>query len=107
MTGVSPFINDADLAWFRSFNQYGFNPACQWCFDRRRPCVGCQSQLNALLPLADAEYHRQFPDGPKPIATFDTTTSEGRARATDFLRKLVGEQGATAIVAATQLEVRA
>ena len=34
---------------------------CRWC--NGRGCVSCQIE-------ADKEYNRQFPDGPKPIATF-------------------------------------
>lgn len=34
---------------------------CKWC--QGRGCIHCEAE-------ADAEYKRQFPDGPKPIATF-------------------------------------
>lgn len=34
---------------------------CRWC--QGRGCVSCKIE-------ADKEYKRQFPDGPKPIATF-------------------------------------
>lgn len=45
---------------------------CRWCHGTG--CIYCEAE-------ADAEYKRQFPDGPKPIATFDMTTSEGIAAA--------------------------
>jgi hypothetical protein len=34
---------------------------CRWCHGRG--CLACEAEANA-------EYKRQFPDGPKPIATF-------------------------------------
>lgn len=40
---------------------------CKWCGGRG--CVYCPGE-------ADAEYNRQFPDGPNPIASFDTTNPE-------------------------------
>ena len=45
---------------------------CKWCGGRG--CVYCPGE-------AEAEYKRQFPDGPKPIATFDMTTKKGIAKA--------------------------
>jgi len=44
-------------------------------------CVSCPEE-------ADAEYKRQFPDGPKPIATFDMTNPAEVERA----RKTVGRE---------------
>lgn len=41
---------------------------CRWC--QGRGCLYCEGE-------ADKEYKRQFPDGPKPIATFDLTTPAG------------------------------
>lgn len=37
---------------------------CKWCHGRG--CNFCEAE-------ADKEYKRQFPDGPKPIATFNTS----------------------------------
>lgn len=36
---------------------------CKWCGGKG--CLSCEAE-------ADKEYKRQFPDGPKPIATFKT-----------------------------------
>lgn len=45
---------------------------CRWC--NGRGCVSCKIE-------ADKEYKRQFPDGPKPIATFSIEDIEsGKAR---------------------------
>ncbi len=35
---------------------------CKWCHGKG--CLSCEAE-------AEKEYKRQFPDGPKPIATFD------------------------------------
>lgn len=40
---------------------------CKWC--QGRGCIYCEAE-------ADAEYKRQFPDGPKPIATFERPAGE-------------------------------
>jgi hypothetical protein len=53
---------------------------CRWC--RGKGCVYCESE-------ARKAYERAFPDGPKPIATFDTTTPEGVEAATAFLADLM------------------
>lgn len=50
---------------------------CKWCCGTG--CLCCEAE-------ADKEYKRQFPDGPKPIATFDNT-EEGMKGLTDFLKK--------------------
>jgi hypothetical protein len=52
---------------------------CRWC--QGRGCLYCKDE-------ADKAYKAAFPDGPKPIATFDTSTPEGREQAVDFIRKL-------------------
>lgn len=49
---------------------------CKWCGGRG--CIACPGE-------AEKEYKRQFPDGPVPIATFDTTTPEGIAAAKKFV----------------------
>lgn len=89
-----PFISDADLAWFRSYNSYGYSPDCPWC-KSDRPCIACSDKLARLSPLADKEYKRQFPDGPQPIATFKKT-EDGTKQLAEFL----GDKGlAEAIMA--------
>jgi len=50
---------------------------CKWC--RGAGCLYCESEANA-------EYKRQFPDGPKPIATFSLSNPEDVERA----RKVIG-----------------
>lgn len=55
---------------------------CRWC--QGRGCLYCKAE-------ADKAYKAMFPDGPQPIATFDTTTPEGQKAAGDFLRKLGGK----------------
>ncbi len=52
---------------------------CPWCGGS-----GC----NQCRVEAEKEYKKTFPDGPKPIATFDITTPEGLAAA----RKLIGKE---------------
>jgi hypothetical protein len=52
---------------------------CKWC--RGKGCVMCPTE-------ADAEYKRQFPNGPEPLATFPATKgglSDAIKFATDFL----------------------
>jgi len=56
---------------------------CKWCGGRG--CLQCPTE-------ADKEYNRQFPDGPKPIATFPTTP-EGMKEAGEFMRKTLEEYG--------------
>lgn len=53
---------------------------CRWC--QGRGCLYCKSE-------ADKAYKAAFPDGIKPIATFDTTTPEGVAAAKAFIEGLV------------------
>jgi hypothetical protein len=62
---------------------------CKWCGGRG--CVYCEAEL-------DKEYKRQFPDGPKPIATFKTDDPVDLARAVkaiggDALAKAFGDGG--------------
>lgn len=52
---------------------------CRWCGGRG--CVYCESE-------ADKAFKREFPEGPKPIATFDMTTPEGIEAA----RKAIGRE---------------
>lgn len=41
---------------------------CRWC--QGRGCLYCKSE-------ADKAYRAAFPEGPRPIATFDISTAEG------------------------------
>jgi hypothetical protein len=50
---------------------------CRWC--QGRGCLYCESE-------AKSEYKSQFPDGPKPIATFSLSNPEDVERA----RKVIG-----------------
>jgi hypothetical protein len=52
---------------------------CRWC--QGRGCLYCKSE-------ADKAYKAEFPDGPKPIATFDLSTPEGIAAA----RRVIGPE---------------
>jgi hypothetical protein len=52
---------------------------CRWC--RGRGCLYCKSE-------ADKAYKAAFPNGPQPIATFDTSTPEGLEAARAFLKEL-------------------
>ncbi len=52
---------------------------CPWCSGSG--CLQCPYE-------ADKAYRKAFPDGPKPIATFDTTTPEGVSAA----RKAIGRE---------------
>jgi len=45
---------------------------CKWC--RGNGCIFCHDE-------AEKEYQRQFPDGPKPIATFKTDDPADMERA--------------------------
>lgn len=45
---------------------------CRWC--RGQGCLYCASE-------ADKAYKAEFPDGPKPIATFDLSNPEDLERA--------------------------
>lgn len=55
---------------------------CKWCHGEG--CVFCPGE-------AEKEYKRQFPDGPKPIATF-SNTKEGFASALQFAADFLDEQ---------------
>lgn len=54
---------------------------CRWC--RGKGCLYCKAE-------ADKAYKHAFPDGPKPIATFDTTTPEGAEAAVNFVKSIMG-----------------
>jgi hypothetical protein len=49
---------------------------CKWCGGRG--CICCPGE-------AAKDYKKQFPNGPVPIATFDTTTPEGVEAAKQFI----------------------
>lgn len=49
---------------------------CKWCGGRG--CVYCPGE-------AEAEYKRQFPDGPKPLATFSTDDPADMEKAKDCI----------------------
>ena len=57
---------------------------CKWC--NGKGCLACKGEL-------DAEYKRQFPDGPKPIITIplekpvDFNTEDGLL----FLKDIIGK----------------
>jgi hypothetical protein len=55
---------------------------CQWC--NGKGCLQCPRE-------AEKEYKRQFPDGPKPIATFDMTDP----KQADAARKSIGAEALT------------
>lgn len=50
---------------------------CKWC--KGKGCLYCAGE-------AKKEYQRQFPDGPKPIATFPNTAA-GRRKCAKFLQQ--------------------
>lgn len=51
---------------------------CPWC--QGRGCNQCKAE-------ADKEYKRQFPDGPKPIATFKRPEEIREAK--EFIQELI------------------
>lgn len=57
---------------------------CKWC--RGEGCIYCETE-------AEKEYKRQFPDGPKPIATFKTGNDADVAR---VIETLFGDKALTA-----------
>lgn len=62
---------------------------CRWCAGQG--CLYCEAEANKA-------YKAAFPDGPKPIATFDLSTPEGIAEAkaaigADALTKAFSEGG--------------
>lgn len=62
---------------------------CRWC--KGKGCLYCKAE-------ADKAYKAAFPDGPQPIATFDTSTPEGieaakQAIGADALKKAFGPGG--------------
>jgi hypothetical protein len=59
-----------DMKTFQPRFENGIYRDCKWCHGKG--CVYCPAE-------ADAEYKRQFPDGPKPIASFSTKDIEGGA----------------------------
>jgi len=54
---------------------------CRWC--KGRGCLYCKSE-------ADKAYKAAFPDGPKPIATFENTP-EGIESLKAFMKTVTGE----------------
>jgi hypothetical protein len=56
---------------------------CRWCMGRG--CLYCKSER-------DKAYKAAFPDGPKPIATFENTP-EGLAKLGEFIRNNVIPKG--------------
>ena len=62
----------------------GIYKDCKWCHGKG--CVYCPGE-------ADAAYKRQFPDGPKPIATIpldhpiDLSSDSGQKELIELLRK--------------------
>lgn len=62
---------------------------CKWCRGRGCPC--CDEE-------ADKDYKKAFPDGPKPIATYDTSNlaemeTLKRVFGVDSLNKAFGDGG--------------
>jgi hypothetical protein len=56
---------------------------CKFCAATgRNGCLSCEAE-------SDAEYKRQFPDGPKPMASFENT-EEGMAGMKALLSRLFG-----------------
>lgn len=60
----------------------GIYKDCKWCGGRG--CVYCPGE-------ADKEYERQFPNGPQPIATFDTSYLDDAGKM-ELLRSLIGPE---------------
>jgi hypothetical protein len=60
--------------------QRGIYRDCKWCGGKG--CLACPGE-------AEKEYNRQFPDGPKPIATF-STESLGEGGVLGLLESLLG-----------------
>lgn len=50
---------------------------CKWCGGRTGGCLYCEAE-------ADRQYKEAFPDGPKPIATFDTSSEDGLKKLSEF-----------------------
>jgi len=66
-----------------------------------RDCPQCQGKGCPKCPEeCDKEYNRQFPNGPQPIATFNTTTQEGR----DAVRAALGEEIGNVLIMKTGVE---
>lgn len=65
---------------------------CSWCgggsANMNRGCAACFNAREAKKKEVDAEYNRQFPDGPKPFFTADMTTPEGIESA----RRVIGAE---------------
>lgn len=68
---------------------------CKWCGGRG--CLSCEAE-------ADKEYKRQFPDGPKPIASFSTVGMSGD-EVGGILAKVLGSKAIDA--ASKEASVRA
>ncbi len=69
--------------------QRGIYRDCKWC--QGRGCLYCRAE-------AEKAYKAAFPDGPKPIATFDLTTPDGAAKAramigADAMKRAFGPGG--------------
>jgi hypothetical protein len=63
---------------------------CSWC--RGRGCAACDGE-------AKKDYQKAFPNGPEPIASFQTDTPDGIAEAKKFLADLVGDQASQEVLA--------
>lgn len=59
---------------------------CKWCHGKG--CLACEGE-------AEKEYKRQFPDGPQPIATFNTSEL-GQEGVSGLLRQLIGKEAQAA-----------
>jgi hypothetical protein len=53
---------------------------CRWCSGKG--CLYCKDER-------DKAYKAEFPDGPKPIATFDMTTEAGQQGLADLIRSII------------------
>jgi hypothetical protein len=76
-----PSQNSAIAALSRFLDASGVPPLppkpaffCSWC--NNRGCISCYDKRKKLEAEREAEYKRQFPDGPKPIFTADRNSPE-------------------------------
>lgn len=67
---------------------------CKWCGGRG--CLACPAE-------AEKEYNRQFPDGPKPIATFKTADFDEEGFVA-LMKSLLGPEAIMAAKAAAEKE---
>ena len=66
-----------------------------------RDCPICKGKGCPKCPEeCDKEYDRQFPNGPQPFATFNTTTQDGR----DSVRAALGDEIADVLIMKTGVE---